>query len=441
MKMDAYILDSLTQMELYLSGGVIFALIIAVIFIVFYKRTQSQCRDLQGKNALLEQRISYEQRNVQEKTALIASLEAKMQESFQAIATKALAQNHESLLGVAKVTFEQMQNSSKTDFDHRHKAIHNMVDPISKALGQVDEKLQSLEKERVHAYVDLKRQVQDLLVTQKDLRLETASLVKALRAPHSRGQWGEIQLKRVVELAGMMNHCDFYQQQSTSDNKLRPDMIVRLPGKKQIVVDAKTSLSAYLDALEAQNEDQRQQFLAQHAQQIRTHIKQLSQKKYWDQFDDTPEFVVMFLPSESLFSAALEQDPSLIEYGVDERVILATPTTLIALLKAVAFGWRQESLTEAAQHVSDLGKELYKRISDMNNHFSKMGRLLGQSVDAYNLTVGTMERRVLVTARKMKDTASLSHDDIPISKELDTTPRRLQSLEMMGDSDHNEKDS
>jgi DNA recombination protein RmuC len=393
---------------------------------------------LYTRGCLLNQELEQERHKTLEKIELIQSLEKKLEQSFESIASRALSQNHESLMGVAKMTFEQLQSTTKTDMDHRHDAISKLVDPIAKALSNVDEKLLALEKERTIAYTDLKRQVADLLVTQKDLRHETASLVKALRSPHTRGQWGEMQLKRVVEMAGMVNHCDFYEQQST-DQKLRPDMVIRLPGEKTIVVDAKTSLSAYLNAVEATCEDQRQQFLTQHAQQVKTHIKQLSQKNYWDQFKSTPEFVVMFLPSEALFSAALEKEPDLIEFGVAERVILATPTTLISLLKAVSFGWRQESITETAQEISQLGKELYKRLSDMGASFSKMGRLLGQSVDAYNTTLGTLERRVFVTARKLKEVGGIVQDPIPAYELLNDQPRSLQSLELLetkGDTDN-----
>ena len=301
---------------------------------------------------------------------------------------------------------------------------------VQQALLKVDGKINDLEKERVGAYEVLKQQVNELIHSQKELRLETSNLVKALRAPTVRGQWGEIQLKRVVEMAGMVSHCDFTEQVSTNteNGRLRPDMIVRLPGGKQIIVDAKAPLSAYLEALEAPDEAMRQEKMAEHARQVRAHIRNLSARAYWDQFESSPEFVVLFLPGETFFSAALEKDPSLIEVGVKERVILATPTTLIALLRAVAFGWRQESIAENAKVISELGRELYKRISDLGGHFNRLGRHLGQALDSYNQSVGTLEKRVLVTARKFKDLDS-SAPDLDELNQIDQLPRQIQALE------------
>jgi DNA recombination protein RmuC len=283
------------------------------------------------------------------------------------------------------------------------------------------------------AYAVLKHQVNELLVSQKQLKSETSNLVNALKTPSVRGRWGEMQLRRVVEMAGMLNYCDFEEQVSSSESegRLRPDLIINLPGGKKIIVDAKAPLAAYLEALEAKDEDVRLEKLKDHARQVRNHIRALSKRSYHEQFQPAPEFVVLFLPGETFFSAALEQDPSLIEVGVEDRVILATPTTLIALLRAVAYGWRHEQLAENAKEISELGRELHKRLSDMADHFSRLGRQLGGAVQSYNSAMGSLEHRVLTSARRFKELGSVSEAaEIVLLDPLDHTPRELQAPEL-----------
>ncbi len=377
--------------------------------------------------AKLESALETERKNSDEKIGLVTRASEDLQNAFKAMASDALKSNNLSFLELAKASLEKFQSEAKGDLDARQKAVVDLVAPVRDSLSKVDAQIQQIEKERGQAYGALTAQVQSLISTQNQLQTETGNLVRALRSPNVRGRWGEIQLRRVVEMAGMSSHCDFTEQMSvtTESGRIRPDLIVHLPGGKNVVVDAKTPLQAYLDALETSDDETRKACLVNHSRQVREHLNTLGGKEYWEQFEATPEFVVMFLPGETFFSAALEQDPGLIELGVSKRVILASPTTLIALLKAVDYGWNQEKLARNAREISALGKELHDRLRGLAGHIAAVGNGLDRAVESYNKAVGSLESRVLVSARKLAEKGATVTEEIPEAEPVETTARTL----------------
>jgi DNA recombination protein RmuC len=394
----------------------------AGIVYVLLSRSHGQTREAL---ASLQARYTAELEGAEEKLRLLETARDQLKESFQALSAEALSKNNADFLNLAKSTLETYQEGAKGDLEKRQEAIHKTVEPVSLALKAFNERVEKIEERRTQTEAGLKQQLQQLAESQVQLSQTTSSLVQALRAPQVRGQWGEMQLRRTVEMAGMVNRVDFLEQASVDTGegqRQRPDMLINLPNGRQVVVDSKVPLAAYLDALQADDPDRQKERMVAHARQIRDHIKGLSAKSYWTQFENAPEFVVLFIPNETIFSAALEQDPQLIELGVDNKVILATPTTLIALLKAIAFGWQQEAIAREAKEISALGKELYERIGVVTGHFTKLGKSLDQSVGHYNKAISSMESRLLVTARKFEALDSAAPDPLPEPGAIEKLP-------------------
>jgi DNA recombination protein RmuC len=362
--------------------------------------------EITTEKEVLAATLEAERKGFAEKLKLLEEAKAALSDAFNALSANALRSNSEEFLRLAQAS----------------------VAPIKEALGKFDSKIQALEVAREGAYQGLLQQVNQLLDTGRQLRSETSTLAQALRSPVVGGQWGEIQLRRVVEMAGMLDYCDFAEQETlrSESRSVRPDLIVRLPAGKTIVVDAKAPVSAYLDAMSLA-EGERQPKLQAFAKLVRDRVAELGRKSYWDQFDHTPELVVMFLPGDHFYSAALQQDPSLIEFGVEHKVLIATPVNLIGLLRAVAYGWRQEAIALNAREISELGAELYKRISDLGGHWVDLGRNLARTVEAFNSAVGSLESRVLVSARRFKELgATPSAVDIEVLQPVEKSPRPVK---------------
>jgi len=371
------------------------------------------------------------QKSFEEQKTLIEAMKTEMTDTFNALSSAALKSSSEDFLRLASEHLGKVVADTKGRLGEHQAALDGMIKPLYETLKRYDEQIRSIEESRHKAYGSLEEQLRTLASTQENLQRETSNLVSALRKPQVRGRWGEMQLRRVAELSGMSIHCDFTEQQSmdTEKGRIRPDMVVHLPMEREIVVDSKVSLEAYLDAVSASTEDERKAKMEKHAQQVRAHMNKLASKDYWSQFKQSPEFVVLFIPGESFLSAALDSDSTLIEDGIERRVIIATPTTFIALLRAIAYGWRQEQVTKNAQEISELGRQLYERMHILVQHFDNVGSNLEKAIGSYNKAVGSMETRILPSVRKFKELGVTGADEIPVLDQIDQKARSLDIIE------------
>ena len=387
---------------------------------------QAEYLSLRTNLSSLETRLDEERKSAAEKLALLQNVRENFQDSFKALSSDALKSNNQAFLELATANLSKFQEGAKGELEKRENAVNELVKPLKESLQKVDLKIEAMESSRSTAFAAIGEQLKMLSETQHNLRSETSNLVKALRTPHVRGRWGEIQLRRVVEMAGMLEYCDFVTQDSvtTEEGRLRPDLVVKLPNGRSIVVDSKVPIQAYLDSLNATEDSLRLTLIADHARHVRTHLQQLSSKSYWEQYSGA-DFVVLFIPGETFYQAALEQDPTLIEHGAERKVLIATPTSLIALLKVIAFGWRQDQVEQQAKEISELGSLLYDRIRSMAAHLEDLRKHLDRAVDSYNRSIGSFESRVFVAARKFKELGAGTGEDIPDAAKIEKSTRGL----------------
>src|SRR3954465_2505440 len=399
--------------------------------------TRTACTTAEREIASLSATLDHERAASAEKLQLDEDAQLKLTQSFDALAAKALQSNNQAFVTLAKSELAQHQIKAHEELDKRTTAVDQMIKPITESLTKVDSKIEQLERERVQAHGALFNHLKNVTTQQEELKRETANLVTALRAPHTRGRWGEMQLRRVCEMAGMLRHCDFAEQETVAsdDSRLRPDVVVKLPGEKRVVIDAKVPLAAYLDAIEARDEDSRKLHIQAHVRQMRDHIKKLSAKGYW-KYEDAPEFVVMFV-DEAMYRAAIEEAPSIIEEALEQHVLITTPTSLLALLRTVSYSWRQEKLAESAHEIAELGRALHTRLSTFSGLRAKVGRALTTSVGAFNSAVGSFDSRVLVTARKLSEHGAASEaKELEEPQQIEIMPRVVETPQLEeGDPD------
>lgn len=395
---------------------------------VVYFLREKIIRELEKKNNELSLTLEMEKKNQSQLDEMLKQTQSQLANTFNELSNQALSRNNNSFLKLAEENLKRFQSEAKADLNTREKAIEQLVKPINEALQQTSKQIHEIEKERKESYGSLRSTIDQMTKSQQQLQQETQNLVQALRRPEVRGQWGEMTLRRLAELSGMVAHCDFFEQThtNTETGSIRPDMIVKLPEQRDIIVDAKTPLDAYLSAVQAKEDSVRQRELKRHAQVIRSRVRELSRKNYWAEYSNSPEFVVLFIPGEQFLAAALEVDPALLEDSMSQNIILATPTNFIALLRAVSYGWKQQALAENAENIRELGETLYKRLSTFGNHLTKLGSSLGSSVNHFNKAVGSLERQVLPGARKFTEMGISSKNEITDLPPVEQQPRQVQ---------------
>jgi DNA recombination protein RmuC len=395
-----------------------------------YAEREADHRVMEEKLHSMQMEIETEKRIADERVKALLQAEQAMTEHFKALSGDVLKSSNEEFRKQAELSFKRQQENADNLLKQREQSIASVVKPISEALQKTEAQIKAIEKDRHAAFGTISEQIKQMSESQQQLQQETRNLVTALRRPEVRGQWGELTLRRLVELAGMVEYCDFFEQEQVKDGKqtLRPDMIVRMPDKRELIVDAKTPLDAYLSAIESEDPNQRDQFLLQHARNVRERVKELASKAYWSQFKHSPDYVVLFIPGEQFLTAALEQDGKLLEDALANRVVLATPTTIIALLRAVAFGWRQLEVAENAEKIQQLGEDLYTRVATFVEHLSRLGKNLSSTVENYNKAIGSLERNVLPGARKFQEFGLQSKKTIEEARTLEQTPRSAEHL-------------
>ena len=396
--------------------------------LVVYLWRQKKIQRLREDNTQLSTTLELERKMAEEKLEAMSEDRQALSHAFSALSSQALKENNEAFLKLAQENLKQYQNQANTELDKKEKAIEHLIKPIHQALEKTEQQIRAMEKERQEAYGSLHKHLEHMAATQATLQNETRNLVQALRRPEVRGQWGELTLKRLAELAGMVEHCDFYEQENidTESGRQRPDMIVRMPDGRMIVVDVKTPLDAYLNAIEAPDDKTREQEMVRHARNVKNRVNELANKAYWSQFKKSPDFVVLFIPGDQFLSAALDHERNLIEDALTKHVVLATPTSLVALLRAVAYGWRQEQLAENAEKIREVGEDLYQRLAIFTGHLQKIGKNLDNSVKAYNSAVGSFDSRILPGAQKFKEMGISEKKVIEDIQQIETGLRAIQ---------------